>query len=286
MIQANRYVGLMNLYTEIQNTKYQHIDLVKTINSRLHEGGLQLDFKSINFTGVYSCNGNTITIPDREIANAIVDAVNWVNGGCCAGWSGPDGAYEKFVASLPAVTPDRATELHAVNNHITIESGKYYSAPDIHGKIHVFAGGNGLDVLETDRIAGRVSGDSKDTARFWSIMASGGPDCCNKVPNDKLAKYLDMAGVEPGFFTVETPNRKWEYYFSPEPQSYVERKSVYDDQWDMLHSASWRMTPGDLIRSRDGREFLVDASGIIDVEYGEELSEIIDGCEVIGHVDM
>ena len=284
MIQANRYMGLMNLYTQIQNAKYQHIDPAEIFNSRLHDSFLQIDFRGLNFTGVYSSNGNTITIPDREVANAMVDAVNWVNGSKCVGrsWSGPDGAYERFVASLPPVTPDRATELHAVNNHITIESGKYYSAPDIHGKIHVFAGGNGLDVLETDRIAGRVSGDSKDTARFWSIMASGGPDCCNKVPNDKLVKYLDMAGIEPGFFTVETPNRKWEYYFS---QSYLVRESVYDDQWDMLHSDSWRLNPGDILRSSDGREFLVDASGTIDVEYGEELGGIVAGYEVVGHVD-
>ena len=92
-----------------------------------------------------------------------------------------------------------------------------------------------------------------------------------------------MAGIEPGFFTVETPNRKWEYYFS---QSYVVRKSVYDDQWNMLHSDSWRMTPGDIIRSSDGREFLVDAYGTIDVEYGEELGGIVAGCEVVVHVDM
>lgn len=138
-------------------------------------------------------------------------------------------------------------------------------------------------VLESDKIAGRVSGDSEDTARFWSIMASGGPDCINKVPSEKLVKYLDMAGIEPGFFTVETSQRKWEYYFS---QSYVVRKSVYDDQWNMLHSDSWRMPPGDIIRSNDGREFLVDASGIIDVEYGEELGGIIYGYEIIGHVDL
>ena len=50
MIQANRYAGLMNLYTQIQNAKYQHIDPVEIFNSRLHDSFLQIDFRGFNFS--------------------------------------------------------------------------------------------------------------------------------------------------------------------------------------------------------------------------------------------
>ena len=113
------YSKLWSLYSQAQNAKYQHIDPVKIFNSRLHDKFMHIEINGADITGIYSRKGNTITIPEREITDAITDAVNFGNVYCPGGW--PTGLYEEFYAScafLPPVSPERAIELKAMNNHI------------------------------------------------------------------------------------------------------------------------------------------------------------------------
>ena len=117
----------MSLYTQIQNAKYHHINPVEVFNSRLHDSVMHMEINGADITGIYSRKGSTITIPEREITDAITDAVNFGNVNCPGGWPGDLlDRFEAFAATLPPVNPDRATELKAVNNHIEIQKGLYY----------------------------------------------------------------------------------------------------------------------------------------------------------------
>lgn len=272
MINVNHsYAGLWQLYSQVQMSKIQSINPVELFNSRLQDKFLHVELKEACITGIYSRNGNTITIPEREIIDAITDAVNFNNVTCPGGW--PTDLLERFevfTATLPPVSPERAIPLEAEDNYITFKNGNYYRTVGSDGKTRVLAcSGYRPSECLTDIRAGRIDSETADISSFWRTMTEGGP--YSKLSWSKQVSYLEAAGVEPGFFTVDTDYGEWEYYFNPDSQCPIMRRDEYDITWNAFHCESWHYEPSDILRSKDGREFIVNTDGKIDVEYGDEL---------------
>ena len=101
-------------------------------------------------------------------------------------------------------------------------------------------------------------------------MTEGG--AYSKLSWSKQVSYLEAAGIEPGFFTVDTDYGEWEYYFNPDSQCPIMRRDEYDITWNAFHCENWHYEPGDILKAKDGREFVVNTDGKIDIEYGDELT--------------
>ena len=193
------YSKLWKLCSQIQNARYQHIDPAEIFNSRLHDKFMHITINGPDFSGIYSRKGNTVTIPEREIIDAITDAVNFSRVTCPGGWSTDLlERFEAFTATLPPVSPERAIPLKAENNCITFTSGNYYKTAGSDGKTRVLAcSGYRPEECLTDIRAGRIDSETEDISSFWRTMTEGRP--YSKLSWSKQVAYLEAAGIEPGF---------------------------------------------------------------------------------------
>ena len=293
----HNYSKLWSLYNQVQNAKCQHINPVEVFNSRLHDSFMHMEINGADITGIYSRKGSTITIPEREITDAITDAVNFRNVNYPGGWPGDLlDSFEAFAATLPPVSPERATEIKAVNNHIDFQKGLYYKFTDENGKTRVLASTseNKLSLLETDVLAGRADGETKMIANFWSGLYW---HAWRDIPASKQAEYLEVAGVQPGFFTFTAHDKTMELYFNPECKGYpLMDREEYDSYWRPFQNDNWCKKfcdpdgenwcePGDIVEGNNGRQFVVNQDGKIDVQYGDDVLSL-HPLKVIGHVDM
>ncbi|MBQ7594727.1 MAG: hypothetical protein IJU48_10295 [Synergistaceae bacterium] len=221
--------------------------------------------------------------------------MNFGNVKCPGGW--PTDLYEEFYAScayLPPVNPERAIELKAVNNHIIFQDGIYYKFTDKSNKTRVLGStGHYLFELETDKLAGRVDGESEMLANFWSSLYWHN---WHDVPASKQTEYLEAAGVQPGFFTFIADNETTELYFNPDCKGYpLMDKEEYDSYFMPFQNENWGKNfcepdgekwcePGDIIEGANGRQFIVNQDGKIDVKYGDDVLSL-HPMRVIGHVE-
>ena len=214
---------------------------------------------------------------------------------CPGGW--PTDLYEEFYAScafLPPVSSDRAIELKAMNNHINFQSGIYYKFTDESGRTRVLGSNNAcLFELETDKLAGRVDGETEMLSDFWSLLYSHN---WRDVPASKQIEYLEAAGVQPGFFTFTAANKTTEFYFNPECKGYpLMDKEEYDSYWRPFQNDNWNKKwfdpneeswcePGDIVEGKNGKQFVVNQDGKIDVQYGDDVLSL-HPMKVVGHVN-
>ena len=120
-------------------------------------------------------------------------------------------------------------------------------------------------------------------ANFWSGLYW---HAWRDIPASKQTEYLEAAGVLPGFFTFTAHNKTMELYFNPECKGYpLMDREEYDSYWRPFQNDNWckkfcdpdgenwcehRDKPrpsgvGDIVEGNNGRQFVVNQDGKIDV---------------------
>lgn len=128
-------------------------------------------------------------------------------------------------------------------------------------------------------------------ANFWSGLYW---HAWRDIPASKQTEYLEAAGVQPGFFTFTARDKTMELYFNPECKGYpLMDREEYDSYWRPFQNENWCKTPdgenwckpGDIVEGNNGRHFVVNQDGKIDVQYGDDVLSL-HPLKVVGHIDI
>ena len=140
-------------------------------------------------------------------------------------------------------------------------------------------------------------------ANFWSGLYW---HAWRDIPASKQTEYLEAAGVQPRFFTFTAHNKTMELYFNPECKGYpLMDREEYDSYCRPFQNDNWckkfcdpdgenwcepgdKPRPygvGDIVEGNNGRQFVVNQDGKIDVQYGDDVLSL-HPMKVVGHVDM
>lgn len=194
-----------------------------------------------------------------------------------------DGAYFS-KKSIPPLNRDLLKEVKAENNVISFGKHDYFKYVSKDGKEYcmhtAISGGTGFGAVQTEIMRGSVYDEQAwRYIGFWNGMMSV---TGLNVPGDEYSRkegadYLEEAGVQPGFFTVNMKGHSKTFYYTKAKYSrMIETKKDYDEQYDNLTRKTHLLSgynPGSIFKI-GGKEYILTENHTLDIPYGEDIYTI------------
>lgn len=180
---------------------------------------------------------------------------------------------------IPTINEEWCNSITAKNNTVRFDNGGYYKYKDKNGKTHTFACEyNRLGQPYSDQVTGRQDNESRQIALFWNLLSSDATYVSLYFSREDQERMLNDAGINDGFFSVESGTRKQEYFYSHATHNgnagAVIRKFEYDADYEMLTKRGSALfdkyNVGDVFKF-GGKEYALNEDRKFDIPYGEDI---------------
>ena len=283
----------MNQYfvsSSIQNLDRQHKFISRILNVKKNKKYVNTDigtrdiFIHSNYIsddiGIYASPAKKIA---ASVPDSVLDMINFDYDKCFE--DGNEQTSDGFIiggikypySAFDSVSLERCLDIKAENNNVVFESGNYYKFTGSDGKNHIMACCHNRTLKQpgSDLWRGVRDSTSQKATLFWDLLAFDSTYINLYFSDEEERKFLNDAGVEEGFFTVQVGCKKATHYYSKDGNT-INTKEVYDFRYDsMTKSGVWfyRWLPGSVFKV-DGKEYVLSENKTLDIPYGENIYDL------------
>lgn len=181
---------------------------------------------------------------------------------------------------IPPVDGSALDEVKAVDNKINFGKNQYFKYVSPDGKEHyLYTDDYSAGFIVSEMLRGApYDRDLNRYARYWrNLMAKDPIFITLEYSVEEMKQYMQEAGMETGFFTVQMGEKERTHYFTAgKTAPPVISKDRYDFHYHCLAEA------GNLLREYEegdifkigGKEYALSASHTLDIPYGADIFDI------------
>ncbi len=188
--------------------------------------------------------------------------------------------------SIPSLSQVKPIEVKAENNIISFGSYQYFKYVSKNGQeYYMHSGATGFGAAFSEILRGvEYSREAFRYIDFWNqTMVVTEPDLPGEeFSRSEVKSYLEDAGIQPGFFTVNMKEKSNVLFYSQgKYASTVIRKKDYDSMYNNLTKSGNGLTanllcgyePGSVIKV-GGKEYVLSESHTLDLPYGADIYDM------------
>jgi len=298
-MNANAYVNFRteNIIRQIDMENIQS-GKAKNTQNRLKPDKNFFGMDAVSFNTKFAGSFELMTYQKNSVSIDIVqgflpwDIVDKLNDGVRLGIRGDIYTYDydsglHFSAkSIPPLSRLNPKEVKAENNVISFGDYPYFKYVSKGGQeYYMHSGSTGFGAASSEELRGvEYSKEAFRYISFWNkMMVVTGPNLPGgEFTRNDVKEYLEDAGIQPGFFTVNMKEEsKVLFYSQGEYTSMVIRKSDYDILYNNLTRPCNEFTsnllsayePGSIIKV-SGKEYILSESHTLDLPYGADIYDM------------
>jgi len=247
------------------------------IQTKSKESRVDTFTRSNRGNSVDSLSGSKAKMLDGMVGNDILDVFNFGEVIPCSNGIYTYKGISFTEKQIPKVDSIRCKEIKAENNIVTFERDSYYKYTTKDGIAHCMVSGkNSLNTPWSDAISGNADNVSYMTGRFWSLLTGRASLYISlDFSQEEQKRYLDNAGIQNGFFTVQVGDSKEKYYYSG-GDTVIHPKWEYDEHFAAITSIGGLFSeekPGDIFEI-DGKEYVLSDKHTLYIPYGADIFNI------------
>ncbi|WP_312651520.1 hypothetical protein [Aminipila sp.] len=250
--------------------------LIKT-HTKAKESRVDTFIRSSRVNSGESLSKSNTKMLNGMVGDDILDAFNFGDAIPCTNDIYTYKGVSFTEAQIPKVDSSQCKEIKAKNNVVTFEKNSYYKYTTKDGKSHCMATfGSHLNTPWSDVISGNADDVSYMTGRFWNLLTGKASVYTSlDFSEEEQKQYLDNAGIDKGFFTVNMGDRKADHYYSG-GYTTIHPRWEYEEQYAAITSMGGLFSeekPGDVFEL-DGKKYVLSDKHTLDIPYGADIFNI------------